>query len=165
MVHTRNGVAYQGYNLLENTWGGRQASHTMYGMAVQTVPSDKSYGYEALTHGDASTNGSGYWNITSGYPSYKANCTKFRHRKCHSHHTPHPHIPRECRSQVNSACEDVKSCKGSGGNCVACPPDQLDKCDLVQSSQNGCVSQACWAAEFGRDHKLPRANFQQGFGC
>ena len=71
----------KGYPLLSQCWGGNFASSLVPSMAVQVVPVDKSYGYESLTHG-SQLNGNNYFNVSTAYPSYQNNCTRFVNRKC-----------------------------------------------------------------------------------
>ena len=49
----------------------RKFQNTVHSMAVQQIPIDKSYGYDALTHGDQHSNNSGYFSMQTGYGNNK----------------------------------------------------------------------------------------------
>ena len=114
MVKHNNKVAYQGYSLLDNTWGGKQTAALVCNMANQTIPVDKSLGYEALTHGNASSNGSNFWSITNAYPNWSKECTKFRLRKCHGLHPQHGgRMPFACQYDFNNYCAEEQNKSGT----------------------------------------------------
>lgn len=50
-------------------------------MKYQVIPQYSAISYEALTH-DGKCGCGGYFNIETGYPHYKNNCTKFTKRLC-----------------------------------------------------------------------------------
>ena len=156
MVKLNNKVAYQGYSQLDNTWGGKQTAALVCNMANQTIPVDKSLGYEALTHGNASSNGSNFWNITNAYPNWRKECTKFRLRKCHELHppSPSPFIPWACQWDRNNYCVNEQNKSGTcSGGCIECPEDEasMNKCSLVDPSGSDCLSPKCWNALFRKN--------------
>jgi hypothetical protein len=50
-------------------------------MRVQVIPVYNMPGYEALTHNGRCTSG-GHFNISSAYPNFANNCTRFTQRLC-----------------------------------------------------------------------------------
>jgi hypothetical protein len=58
-------------------------------MAVQIIPVYGMPGYDALTHNNA-VNGTGHFTITSAYPNYGDNCTRFAERTCDGTMPPPP---------------------------------------------------------------------------
>lgn len=58
-------------------------------MAIQVVPVFGMPGYEALTHGDL-LNGSGFFTISSAYPSFPGSCDRFARRLCAGGQVPSP---------------------------------------------------------------------------
>jgi len=100
----------------------RKFQNSVHPMAVQQVPIDKSYGYEALTHGQQHSNNSGYFSMQTGYGNNKLNVVydsecarsqshrnvlgvvKYPNKKCGCTH----YVARNCTGQFKP-----KSCKDS----------------------------------------------------
>lgn len=70
------------YSLVRDTYQGQKVSSPVnLNMGQETVPRYPSFGYDALTHGNAG-NGLGYYNVGGAYPCFAGSCTRFGKRSC-----------------------------------------------------------------------------------
>ena len=115
----------------------RHFQNSVHPMAVQQIPIDRSYGYEALTHGHQPSNNSGYFSMQTGYGNdnlkvgYDSECIqshrdvlgvvtypKKNNKQCGCTH----YVSRNCTGQFKPKnCTNQKSCSNSAEH-VCCHP-------------------------------------------
>jgi hypothetical protein len=114
----------------------RNFQNSVHPMAVQQIPIDKSYGYDALTHGDQHSNNSGYFSMQTGYGNdqlkvgYDKTCAQRRtHRDVLgviTYRTKYGDFPDPgdcgCTRYVRRNCTGQMKPKGCGGSPVIAGP-------------------------------------------
>jgi hypothetical protein len=115
----------------------RNFQNAVHPMAVQQIPIDKSYGYDALTHGHQHSNNSGYFSMQTGYGNdklkvgYDKECAQSRsHRDVLgviTYRTKYGNLPIQdcgCTRYVSRNCTGQMKPKGCGGNARNCPQSE-----------------------------------------